>query len=265
MKVHGDNIFTISTDSNFGKMSFLLNPFVLGAGVDLGVCGWGAYEAPDRTTNLVHHIVGDVEVFNDSGFTCAADTDFIQQVNDKSSSANNITQTTAGVKLDYSTSALNGHNIMSRNGGNEYMSLGSNIVLGTNWTVFTVVKKASTSTYCTMYGGTGNTVLGNNWNDGNTYFIDDAGTLRTISSGHLTSWSIVAIVSDGTNIDMRVNGSSVGTASSFSTITLDRLFNRGSNVSLTADYAEMIVYDTDLSGTEIGDEETRLNTRYSIY
>jgi hypothetical protein len=265
MKVHGDNIFTISTDSNFGKMSFLLNPFVLGAGADLGVCGWGAYTSPPITTNLLVHVDGDVEVFNDAGVTCASNDDFIRQWNDGHTTGNDLDQPTGSSQLKYKTNLLN-----NRNGvealSNRDMLLTSTLALS-GCTVYCVGKKATTSDQMTPCGDSGNGSIGLNWTDNLTYLFDGSNFVA-VNTGHFTSWGVRAFVWDyGNTFEVYEDGVSLGSvsATSVGTITIDRLFSRGNGSSGTKNWMENMIYSDVHNSTQIGQISDYLNDKYSIY
>lgn len=63
---------------------------------------------PNSISGLVAHYKADSGVYSDAGTTLAVDQDTVQQWNDKSINANNVTQATAGNRPKYVADAING-------------------------------------------------------------------------------------------------------------------------------------------------------------
>jgi hypothetical protein len=271
MKVHGDNIFTISTDSNFGKMSFLLNPFVLGAGG-----GAGNYEAPPITTDLkLHYQASALDTYSDGGITLCSDGDSIQQINDNSGSANHLTQTTGAQQLVFKTDdgqVKDGAYWLGS--GNDNMDLTSSVAIDVDagYTVFMVVRKQVLNTSKAIsFGGDATISYASQWwSDNKVYAGSDPWTV--VNATNNTNWTVISLTYGQNTDKSRVwlnsgfNGESA--AQNFSNFNLVKAFNRGVPASYhsdnTVEYAELLHYDGFFSDTDVLSVVSFLKTRHGI-
>lgn len=181
---------------------------------------------------------------------------------------NFLVQTTATAQPTYVLSDSNLNNLPSVNFNGYltvYMDFGISIKMPSNWTITTVYKIDSLNN--------GNALL-NNLTNVNTNSLIVGGTAGGYDGYGFRSGlnggneATVSYISSITNTNVQVNNSlaSSGTAP---TLT-DTLFNRmggdmSTNGSIIGRVSELIVFNKELSTTELSDLHTNINSKYAIY
>lgn len=178
--------------------------------------------------------------------------------NDLSGNGHDLTQATGGDQPTYNTSQLNGLPAVSFNGSSDYLS-GTIPSTPQPFTVFLVMQQTSaTGTQIFMCG------TGASWD-----FYTSAGSVWMENIGHaasLASWSQLTGVVNTTSSALRLNGTQIASGSSGGNSMGTTLYLGGLATTDPAAVAiaEVLVYPSALSPTDIGTVESYLNGKYGL-
>jgi len=166
----------------------------------------------------------------------------------------------------FETNVVNGLPVL-RSNGNEFLDA-SIPTISQPWTVFCVVKVNTISDDHVFWAGSSTDFnVSLMLNDFFPAFRARTGgsPFNSSSSGN-TKFNVFTLIGDGSNSELRLNGSFSQSGSGSS--SLDKLTvmsgNNGSNASNGSDFAELIVYSSRLSGQDLSDTENFLLNKYNL-
>jgi hypothetical protein len=224
---------------------------------------------PTQITGLRLWLTGDT-------ITGLVDGDPVSTWTDQSTAAINATATSTTRPI-YKTSILNGKAIVRFDGSNDTMPLASQPLTGASAGTFFGVAKldtdppGTTTTTGPILGDFGNDTGADSvfpWTDGSIY--DAWGSTVRKSAGNptpaLTSWFIYCVQSASGLWRNYVNGGTVLFTTATNTVTWDTAPKVGSDAGLyflDGDIAEIIVYNSQLSTTDMNQVGNYLVSKYS--
>jgi hypothetical protein len=235
--------------------------------------GGTPYLSPDSVSGLSLWLKSDTAVFSDAGTTPVVADGTVRQWNDQGTLGANVVQATSGKRPVYKTNIVNGFPAIRFTGSNS-----------------TALKSATYSssigdpfTICLVYNV--RTLNGPTFIDGATVFeteIDNPGT-NAIRMGNLatsatttssavqeSAWAILTckFKTGSGNCAVRKNGTSLAMGAhnlSATTMTALTLGSRGNDSTFgDIDYAEVIIYNRELSDGEMYSVERYLGSKYAI-
>ena len=214
----------------------------------------------------------------------------MQQWNDQSGNARNVSQGTSGSRATYKTSIINGLPVLRFDGGDSYASIamdslwGANGVGGDYYTIFIVCTATNTSatnaaaseSNQAIFADTSNGNFGVMWKNGAPLHYTWNGAYKNIQSDSVANdtFAILEMIKDEpivghleSTIRIRTNAGTQATLADGSingngTLTIG---NGNGGVHLTGDIAEIIVYANDLSSTDCTTVRDYLNAKYAIF
>jgi hypothetical protein len=206
-------------------------------------------------------VPGLVAWFKGDGITGLADAAPVTTWIDSSGQGHDVTQATSGNRPTYRVNAVNSKPVVRFDGTNDYLK-SSAFTLNRPTTVIVVAKSAVTTGTHTYVDGNSGADLYIYKNSTPSYVMD----LSILSTATVdTGFHIMAATFDGTNSKWRVNGGAGVTGSASTSgagaITLGA-FGSGATNFLNGDIAEVIVYSTVLSLTDLNAVGTYLNSKY---
>lgn len=234
-----------------------------------GPVGPASAATPDQISGLKLWLDASQGVTKD-GSTAAVDGDTVQQWNDRSSGGYNATQLTAGNRPAFKTNIINGHPVLRFNGSqNMVTSSFLDSSFNTSFTFFIV----TTTAYSGIEVSTSNTIT--KWYSGSiNNFIANTDSLApnqiSISPREGESISNPTVETfryNGTNatIHFNTNPNSVSTTGNLGLsgpLTIGSLSS--GDFHYIGDIAEIIIYNSALSDTQVGQIETNLMTKYGM-
>lgn len=245
----------------------------------------GSSFAPTDISGLKLWLKADGTLWQDSARTTAvsADADPVGAWDDAGSDARHFTQAGSGLRPSYQTGEINSKPVVRGDGSDDYMT-GSDTGMPSGTThrsVFIVIRPATSPAGFTsdviFWWGTNGTNEGMGWSYVNTGSIY---VLRQFSWGganvDVTVGDIAGVTKlftgiwDGTDGIVRVNGGSETTATQSQNTTLTGnayLLKEPSGFTqfFDGDIAELLVYNSALTGTDLSNVESYLNSRWAVY
>ena len=237
-----------------------------------GPSGSGSF-SPLSIAGLQLWLKADAGLYTDAAMTTPAvnDADVVGGWADQSGNGNHATQATTANKPLLKLAVVNGKPVVRFDGADDLLQTISNMPAANSpLSIFAVVNPGAAVVHEHIIAwGTWNTQLAvlrfGNANLGG--FQVNGGTLW-VAGFAANTWYLFAGVYDATNAVMRRNGAVVGTAARTGTAPAGRA-NIGANLIsgdlLLGDLAELLVYSTEIAGTELINLEAYLNTRYAVY
>lgn len=206
------------------------------------------------------------------------DNDAVGTLTDKSGNSRNLTQGTAGAKPTFKTSIVNGKSVYRFDGGDYATGAAiSSFISNSAYTIMVVFKASSIGTNGASYANnrvfadsaayfglflktTGPSAIAYNW-DGS-----DDNVSATISTG--TFYLATMRHSSGT-LYLQINQNTEVSIASGNTQVMTGNFNLGgSGVAssyLTGDIAELVIWNTSLSGANISGLQEGFRTKYALW
>lgn len=224
--------------------------------------------------------------------TSLSDGDPVGTWSDQSGNGNDVTQATTAKKPTYKTSIINSLPVVRFDGTDDGLVLADNLSTATEGTIFVVLQltavladwqtpvtssdeaAATRFWFCRAYHDASSPYIRIRQRNDDAADTIDGSTTITAGAVYLQVWQ-----SSGAAYSLRVNGNDetevvdAGTNSGdWLGDTADRdnfvvgMAKRSSEGAwLKGDIGEVIVYDTSLSAGDLGDVETYLNNKWSIY
>lgn len=222
--------------------------------------------SPTDIAGLIVWLDAGAGVFSDAGTTPAVNDDTIQQWNDQSGNGNNASQGTSANRPTYKTGVLNSRPVLRFDGSNDSIRTGTfSSTLSQPNTVFIV---ASTNTAnMTFIDGLG-TSNRHQFQSASTPSVSAfAGGTMSFSRTATFTHRLFTIRYNTSSSQILENGTSVATGD-VGTHSLTGL-NVGSRFSqdqafLNGDFAEILIYDTDLSTGNREAVEAYLISKYNL-
>jgi hypothetical protein len=203
--------------------------------------------------------------------TGLSDGDPVTTWSDQSSAANDATQSTSSKKPTYKTAIKNGLPVVRFDGVDDELQIAATLLnaSGSTGTVFIVVSHSAGGNkglFATRGTSAGGFVIRYSATNGYQYFHTNASpTLsRTISD---STWNLIEFRRNGLDVEVGHNGSlaAASTLSGFTAVSNGTQIGYQNGAFLTADVAEIVVYDSVLSDGNRGSVETYLNTKWAVY
>jgi hypothetical protein len=200
----------------------------------------------------------------------SSDGDPVGAWDDASGNADHATQATAGARFSLQTAELNGLAVVRLDGGDMLQSAanaGQRPV-----TVFAVVRPTNFGNKRTVYGPSGGGGLAFGFNPTSGTLFADAASVANLgnSSGSASAdaWVIVGLLLSGSTYEFRRGGAADGTGSNSTSLTTRDVqlgANQGAGSEpFIGDFAEIIMYDTAISGADVTNVEGYLATKYGL-
>jgi len=194
---------------------------------------------------------------------------------DKSTSGFSVTAAGSTNRPTYTTGALNGNNLLTFDGGSDFLRNTGASIAGDDYTIFAVFNRTTATGRDAVYelgSGTGsrNGLYLNDTGSGrvqlyhNTAFISPTVTYST------SSYILSAITLDASTYNLYQNGANVGTGTTASPRTTSTGIYIGADATpaspdeLQGNIAEIIIYDRDLTADERHDVETYLAGKWGL-
>ena len=209
---------------------------------------------------------GDGTYWQDSARTTAAnaDTNPVGAWDDASGAGKHATQATAGSRPTLQTAEVNGVSAVQFDGTDDILSSPAEVASGTPVTVIAVLRLLADGNF-TYPIGDASSFRGIRITSGRTVSLCDNDQDIASPDAIGSSWVIVTGILDGTNGTLRVNGVQKATAASTQTGWIGGLTvgGRGTGASWqNCQVAEVLLYDSALTGTDLTDVEAYLTTKY---
>lgn len=228
-------------------MSILLNPYAIKL---------ASYFSPDDVAGL--------QVWFKADSLALADNDPIGTWED-SAGTNDATQNVAGAKPTFKT-AIFGTLPAARCDGGDFMALGSAVVLSGAYTLYAVGARAGSALWIPASHDVTTAALVI-FSDNNIYVIDDAVGVSSLaytgSTGSIvTRWHRSAV---GATNKFRATGMAEADVGIRGTISLNNILARGASAQFsTGDFAELLLWNVDLTGGEMTQVESYLTDRWGV-
>lgn len=208
---------------------------------------------------------------NDGG-TITQSGGAVSQWNDKSTSANNATQTTAANQPGYSATALNSKPAVTFSGSPVMMNLTANIDTTSGNLTFFVVNYISGNAAAMTYFGSAagsNFLVGNLPAGGGEFYTGspfvDFNYIYSLNQPFIYGGALKASPTTAVAYLNGVAQSDNGTrGTSWSGGGIDRLGIRTIDLYLVGGIGEILIYNRDLTGTELSQVNTYLTNKWSI-
>ena len=282
------NFLNDETDNNLSYGALIDNIQLWGqaatAGTEINVCNGtlvlprpAVTTGPGGVTNgLAHWVRADQEVFSDAGTTAAVEGNEVQQWNDQSGAALDLTQTTAGQKPTYRAGS-------ARSNFNPALDFSDDFIRNTNRVVqttddLTMIAVGNTD----VTGGVRTLIgLGDNYNDptidlDGTWIspsFDGGGTVdlfttETLPTNQSMIWGMRGVNSNTNGMRFNYSGEDVAM-----NMTVANQANYGQNIGLGSDgggedwdglIPEAMTYDRNLSTAEMEKIYSYLAVKYGI-
>ena len=261
--IKGDNILNVGTPAGGGISIISNDPVTSGGG--------GGGDAPPITTELQLYINPEADVYSDTGTTLAVDGDSIRQINDQSTNAFTLDQSTGSQQYEYATDSLGTGNAgFHKFTVSDHMDFSSTVTIPgatKSLTFYAVYKRANNGNISYLYGP-----VDNNYNRiiqySNTIYIqdEDADTISANSTKVLNQIVIKAYVLDtSTNVmTTYLNGSQENTTT-LSKTWANFNFSTFWGGGMTGYIGSVLLYSDSHDATDVGTISDWLNTKYSIY
>ncbi|MFH2094704.1 MAG: PKD domain-containing protein, partial [Bacteroidota bacterium] len=182
--------------------------------------------------------------------------------NDISQNICNMTQTNALYRPLVVSSAIDTFSVMRFDGINDFYSLPGDLLYD-SLSLLVVFKKYNTASNGVLmgYDTTDNCIA--NFSDGNTYAVGNQG-YASISSGHVTNYSIFSTIIDSMYIFLYINKTLSGNEQVFhSSISLNAIGQRTNGQFFSGDIAEMILFERNITYAERVELENYLHYKYA--
>lgn len=194
---------------------------------------------------------------------------------DKSTSGFSVSAVGSANRPTYTTGGLNGNNILTFDGGSDFLQNAGASITGDDYTIFAVFNRTTATGRDAVYefgsgSGSRNGLYINDTGSGrvqlyhNTAFISPSVTYTT------SSYLLSAITLDSSTYNLYQNGANVGSGTTASPRTTSTGIYIGADATsaspdeLQGNIAEIIVYDRDLTADERHDVETYLAGKWGL-
>lgn len=229
-----------------------------------------AFSPTDLSGLVAWYDFSDIStLYQDSAKTTpvTSDADPIGAVVDKSGNGNDVTQGTTAAKPTYKTAIQNSLSAGLGDGG-DYLASGAFTEATQPTTLFLVVKNPAIASFETITDGISGTKrhLVQPQSSGSTLRVN-AGTSLDTASGATTSTALYAIVFNGSSSIVRKDGSQINTGNAGTQgITGVTLFaDNGGSANFTGYIMEYLLYDAEITGTDLSNIENYLNDKWAVY
>jgi len=189
---------------------------------------------------------------------------------DKSGNAKHATQSTNANRPLFKTSVQNSKNVLRFDGSNDGMAGSDTGFSTTTSTVFVICKSAiaGTDNYPFMFGTDAATQLVGLTTYNNQMQITQYGA-STFVAFTTNAWNVIYFTKSSNNWTMNLNGTSASTTMTTSTVLSGNYgigFNRsGNRAFFNGDIAEVILYNSVLSTSQIQQVQAYLNQKWGIF
>lgn len=185
---------------------------------------------------------------------------------DFSGNNNDATQASPSNRPVYNTAVLNGKPVLTFTALNlsVLQTSGAAPILNQPYTAFVVVKVTGLPYECILDGVTVATGIVSSNLDNTGYEVYAGGGLADVAATP-SNWNYLGIIFNGASSNLYINGSSNSISTSGGGISGITIGSRGNGgYPLDGQIAEVIYYDSALSGADISKVNTYLATKYSL-
>lgn len=253
---------------------------MIGTGIGLGLSGYRLPTigfTPDKVSglNLWLDASDAATLLQSSGGSAATlDGDPVGQWRDKSLNANHASQSDGTKKPSLKTAIQNGKSIVRFDGVNDFLN-GNLASISTNsFSCFIVYRKSSTASlqvslssgngllqYLTINGG-----ASDGYSSGDDYIYPNAHRGLKISNNQTSNFVLMEQIGGSTvSVFKNSSASSSNTVTSYSASNFYISSYIGSSYFFGGDFAEILIYNQNLSASDRQLIESYLNSKWSIY
>lgn len=251
---------------------------MIGTGIGLGLSGFRFQSSWDPSSisglNLWLDASDSSTLLQSSGGSAAAlDGDPVGQWRDKSSLGNHAGQTDGTKKPNLKTGIQNGKNVIRFDGVNDFLNGNLTSISTSSFSSFMVYRKSSTAEQVSLSSGNGllqylaiNGGASDGYSSGDDYIYTNANRGLKILNNQTSNFVLMEQIGGSTvSVFKNSSASSSNTVTSYSASNFYISSYIGSSYFFGGDFAEILIYNQNLSASDRQLIESYLNSKWSIY